>query len=121
MTVADRIRSRREELGMTQEDLALAIGRKDKSTITKIENSGDKVSLKNLEKIAKPLRTTVTYLMGFEDEIQSTDRKIATDYNEILSDSKLTCAIVDLCAGKSEEQIESAYMLLKVFFSALEK
>lgn len=121
MTVADRIKARREELGMTQLDLSLAIGRKEKSTITKIEASGDKVSLKNLEKIAKALRTTVTYLMGFEDEIKATDRKIATDYNEILSDSKLTCAIVDLCKDKSEEQLESAYMLLKVFFNALDR
>lgn len=121
MTVADRIKARREELGMTQLELANAIGRKEKSTITKIEAAGDKVSLKNLEKLAKAMHTTVTFLMGFEDEIKAADRKIATDYNEILSDSKLTCAIVDLCSNKSEEQLESAYMLLKVFFSALDR
>lgn len=121
MTVADRIKQRREELGLTQEDLTLMIGRKDKTTISKIERSGDKVSLKNLEKIAKALRTTVTYLMGFEDEVKAADRKIATDYNDILSDSKIVCAIVDLCKDKKDKDIESAYMLLKVFFDALEK
>lgn len=121
MTVGERIRQRREDLGMTQEDVALLIGRKDKSTVYKIEKSGDKVSLKNVEKIAKALRTTTTYLLGFEDEIVSTDRKIATDYNDILANNKMVCAIVDLCEGKTDKQVESAYMMLKVFFDALEK
>lgn len=121
MTVADRIKQKREEQGLTQEDLAIAIGRKEKSTITKIEAAGDKVSLKNLEKIAKALHTTVTYLMGFEDEVKSVDRKIATDYNAVLSNSTNTRKIVELCKGKDEEQIEAAFKMLKIFFKASER
>lgn len=68
MTVADRIKERREKLSISQEDLAAKLGLKDKSSISKIENSGDKVSLRNIEKIAPLLRCSVQYLMGWDDE-----------------------------------------------------
>lgn len=37
MSIGQRIKSRREELGMSQEDLAHKIGYKSKSSINKIE------------------------------------------------------------------------------------
>lgn len=68
MNVGERIRIRREALGMTQEDLALKMGLKGKSSISRIESAGDIISTKNVAKYAKALGTTPAYLMGWADK-----------------------------------------------------
>ena len=40
MEIGDRIRKKREELGMSQEELAQKIGYRSRSSINKIENDG---------------------------------------------------------------------------------
>lgn len=67
MTIAERIKLRREELNMTQEELAHKIGTNDRSGISRIEKSGDDVTMKNVIRIATALSTTPRYLMGFEE------------------------------------------------------
>lgn len=67
MTVADRIRLKREELNLSQEELAKKIGNKDKSTISKIEKSGNDITMKNIQRIADALGVTSQYLLGWED------------------------------------------------------
>ena len=74
MTVADRIRIRREQLGLSQEELANRMGLKDKSSITKIEKSGNKITLKNVERLAYALHTSVPYLMGWEEETDNQNK-----------------------------------------------
>lgn len=66
MTVADRIRMSREAAAMTQDELARRAGYKDKTSISKIENSGDDISLKKVRKLADALAVDVSYLMGWE-------------------------------------------------------
>lgn len=68
MTVADRIRNRREALGITQEELAKKMGLKGRSSVARIESMGDEVSLKNVEKIAPILGCSVLYLMGWDNQ-----------------------------------------------------
>lgn len=70
MTVADRIKQLRIELGLTQEDLAQRLGLEHKSSISKIEKAGDDITQKNIVKIANALHTTPEYLMGWEDKIK---------------------------------------------------
>lgn len=65
MTIGERIKMKRESMGLSQEELADRLGLKDKSSITKIEKSPD-VSLKNVERIAAALRCSPTYLLGLE-------------------------------------------------------
>ncbi len=72
MTIADRIKLRREELGMSQDELATKIGTKGRSGISRIENSGDDVTMKNVIRIATALSTTPRYLMGYEDAPEET-------------------------------------------------
>ena len=67
MTVADRIRDKRNELGISQSELARRIGTKDRSTISQIENSGDNITMKNIIRIAEALNVTPHYLMGWGD------------------------------------------------------
>ena len=64
---ASRIKERREALGMTQEQLAEKMGFKGKSSISKIEGAGGKVTLKTIEKAARALGCSTSYLMGWTD------------------------------------------------------
>lgn len=68
MTVGERIKQRREELGMSQTELADLIGLKGKSSISKVEKSGDDVTLKNVDRYAQALKVSRTYLMGWTEK-----------------------------------------------------
>ena len=73
MTIADRIKMARESKGWTQQVLAEKMGLKDKTSVAKIEKSGDKVSLKNIQKCSIALDCSVKDLMGWEDVITGYD------------------------------------------------
>lgn len=63
-----RIRDKRIELGMTQDELAQKMGYKTRSSIAKIETTRD-MPLKKVAQFAKVLGVTPTYLMGWEDNL----------------------------------------------------
>ena len=67
-TIAERIRNRRQELGMSQDELARLLGYKSRSSIYKIEASGQDLPRKKIEKIAEALHTTPEYIMGWEEK-----------------------------------------------------
>lgn len=67
MTVADRIKQRREELQLSQNDLAKRMGYTGKSSVSKIEHAGNEISLKTITKCAEALHTTTSYLMGWDE------------------------------------------------------
>lgn len=83
MTIGDRIKNRREELNMSQNDLAVKLGLKDKSSISKIEKSKDDVSLKNVEKMALALNCSIPFLMGWD--VYSPAAPLRPDESELLS------------------------------------
>ena len=62
MGVAENIKQRRLELGMSQQELATILGYKTRSTINKIEVGENQVPDNKLAKYAKALDTTVEYL-----------------------------------------------------------
>lgn len=68
MELYKRIRHRREELGMSQEELAKKIGYKSRSSINKIEMGENDIPQSKIVAFANALDTTPTYLMGWEDE-----------------------------------------------------
>lgn len=63
--IGKRIKSRREALGLTQQELANLMGYKSKSTINKIEMGKNDVSQSGVTKFANVLNTSVAYLMGW--------------------------------------------------------
>lgn len=63
--IGERILQRRKELGLTQEELAMRMGYKSKSTINKIEKGYNDVSQSNVVKFAEALGVTAAYLMGW--------------------------------------------------------
>ena len=65
MTISDRIKNRRSELGMTQEDLAKKLGYTGKAVVSKMEQSGDKITVERLSSIAEALETSTEYLLGY--------------------------------------------------------
>ena len=70
MTVADRIRNKRCELQLSQEELAKRANYSDKTRISKIENSGDDISMKQIKRIAEALGVSSAFLMGWENDIE---------------------------------------------------
>ena len=94
--IGKRIRSRREQLGMTQEELASRLGYKSKTTIAKIENGTNDIVQSKVTEFAKVLDTTPAYLMGWtqldgnvvnerEPELTARDEK---DIAKILEQTK---------------------------------
>ena len=77
MILYERIRELRIEQGMTQDDLAHAMGYKDRSMITKIESGKVDISQKKVDKFAKVLNTSPAYLMGWVDDKRTTRERIA--------------------------------------------
>lgn len=71
--IGKRIRAKREELHMTQEELAKLLGYKNKTTITKIENGTNDIVQSKVVEFAKALNTTIPYLMGWENDAETSD------------------------------------------------
>ena len=67
MELYKRIKARREELGMSQEELATKLGYKSRSTINKIEMGKNDITQSKIKAFAQALNTTPAYLMGWED------------------------------------------------------
>lgn len=66
MNVGEKIRQKRIEKNMSQDELAKKVGYKSRSSIQKIEASRD-LPLRKVKKMADALETTPSYLMGWED------------------------------------------------------
>ena len=73
MTFGQRIAKLRNEKGLTQEELALKVGYKSRSTIARIEMDNRNVSQSTIVTLAKALDTTPSVLMGWEDKDKSAE------------------------------------------------
>lgn len=71
MTIGDRIKNRREELKMSQEELAHLIGYKSRTSINKIELGVQNLKQSKIKEIANALQTTPGYIMGWDDSEQN--------------------------------------------------
>lgn len=82
-TIAERIRNRRLELGMSQDELARLMGYKSRSSIYKIEASGQDLPRKKIVKLAEALHTTPEYIMGWEEKPKEKEQTSLTGKEEI--------------------------------------
>lgn len=64
--LGQRIKQKRKELGLSQEELANRLGLKSKSTICKIERGDDNLTTSSIRQYADALNCTPSYLMGWE-------------------------------------------------------
>lgn len=90
MTIGERIKARREELNMTQTELAEKVGYTSKSTIARIETGSNQLKQKKIMQFAKALNTTPSYLIGWsEKEIQpSEEEELLQAYRSLDEESK---------------------------------
>lgn len=82
MSAGDRIRAKREELGLTQEELAFKLGYKSRSSVNKVELSRD-LSLKIVTQYAEVLGCSAAYLLGWEDNAEENNRELSSEMAEI--------------------------------------
>ena len=66
LNLGDRVKQRRKELRMTQEELAAKMGYSSRSSINKVE-CGREVSQRIIVRLADALDVTVPYLMGWDE------------------------------------------------------
>ena len=66
--IGSKIKARRKELNLTQEELASMTGYTTRSTINKIEQEINDIPLSKVSVFAKALNVSPSYLMGWEDE-----------------------------------------------------
>ena len=117
MEIGDRIKHKREELNMSQEELAGKVGYKSRSSINKIECDGRGLPQSKIVAFAKALETTPAYLMGWEDNIDMSHENDPFYYDdetsEIAHDMYVHARVI-LDVYKSEDKdklIEYATML----------
>ena len=73
MTVGQRIKQRRKELGISADELGRRLG-KDRSTVFRYENGDiEKLPIDILKPVAEALLTTPQYLMGWEEVQEKND------------------------------------------------
>lgn len=75
-TIGNRIKKRREELGLSQDELGKRIGYKSRSSINKIELGHRNLTQSKIKAIADALGTTPSYIMGWEDSNPQLDALI---------------------------------------------
>lgn len=71
LEIYERIKARREELGLTQLELAKRMGYKSKSSINKIETGVNDIPQSKVIAFARALETTTAYLMGVDSAKES--------------------------------------------------
>lgn len=100
MTIGDRIKERRLQIGISQQELANRVGYKNRSTISYIESGGNNFPISKVRQIADALRTTPEHLMGWEDaDPKEQLLQDIYDKNKILFDA---------AADATPEQIQAA-------------
>lgn len=109
MAIGTKIKLRRLELGMSQQDLATRLGYSSRSTIAKIESGENDISYVKLQNIADALDINIKKLIG---EANNNEEIITPDI--IPSDKRNICVI--LAGGKSfrnEQNIPNQFINIK--------
>ncbi len=80
MELYKRIKKRREELGLSQEELAHRMGYRSRSSINKIELGLNDIPQSKISKFAEALETTEVYLLGFEENPDPSLAELSKSY-----------------------------------------
>ena len=105
MTIGERIKQKRLELNMSQDELGKKVGYKSRSSIQKIENARN-LPLPKVEKMAIALECSPAYLMGWEDEDHEMD--VVTHPNESYLENE---EFIELYT-KADPEIQNAVLTL---------
>lgn len=118
MTVGERIKKLRLDLGLTQEELAYKIGYKSRATVNKIESGEREITQTMIVKFANALHVKPAIIMGWEDIPETAPRTSTVTYlapleQELINDfRKLTDYGKKAAVERIKEMTElSAYAL----------
>ena len=116
MTIGSKIRTLREEKGLSQEELAQKMGYKSKTSIHKIEQDVTDLPLSKVNEFAKILGTSPAYLMGWEEEVSNIN-DVKSENLEIASimnrDGKITDIMSEISENFSDEDKEKTLDFIK--------
>ena len=111
MTIGERIKQRRKELGITADDLGEKLG-VARSTVFRYENGFiEKVPVDVIKTIADALQTTPEYLMGWEQVQKNND--ILSDIVVRLRRDEEFCEVVKRIYEFDREKLLSLRQLLQ--------
>ena len=117
MILGRRIKQRREELHLTQDDLAKLLGYKSRSTINKIELGINDVTQHKIMAFANALQTTPAYLLGWDDEeTTKKDDTLAVIILQATLDDELH-ELIRLVSGVPSEQRSAVKSILSALSS----
>jgi transcriptional regulator with XRE-family HTH domain len=114
--IIDRIRNRRLELGLSYQDLADKTGM-SKSTLQRYETGFIKnIPLSKVEALAKALRVTPEYLMGWEEKAESPvmDDETLQMMSEAFSRPEMR-ALFSVSRNATREDIEKSIKIIEMF------
>ena len=116
MTIGERIKQRRLELKMSQEELAQKVGYKSRTSINKIELNGREIRQSKIKAIADALETTPDYIMGWQDTMETyySEPDTAEMAQEIFENKELSL-LFDAARGVDPETLAEVrnYLLTK--------
>lgn len=113
MKIGDRIKHRRIELGMSQDELARRLGYRSRSSINKIEKDASGLPQTKIAAIASVLQTTPSFIMGWE-EVQKKNNIQADIVIRMRTDNKFFSLIEGLNKLKPE-QLASVKQVVDAF------
>ena len=102
MKIGDRIKHRRIELGMSQDELARRLGYRSRSSINKIEKDASGLPQTKIAAIASVLQTTPSYIMGWE-EVQKNNDTITDAIVRMRTDEEFFSVIESLLSLDAEK------------------
>lgn len=71
MTIGQRIRARRKELGLSQEELAHRLGNKSRASVCTVEKDKEDLTTTRIRQYAEALDCSPAYLMGWNIQTES--------------------------------------------------
>ena len=87
MTMGDRIRTRRLELNLTQQELADKLGIKSRSYISLLEKGDRNLPTSMIRKLVSALDTTPSYLLGWNEEEIKANQEWLNSYMQATVDT----------------------------------
>lgn len=115
--IGNRIKRRRTELGLTQDELAQRMGYKSKAAICKVEGGEDNITSDRVQKFANALECSPSYIMGWDDTPEDGyyfNEETAKEAQRVFSDPD-TRLLFDAARDSKPENIRLAAEMLKRF------
>jgi len=123
MTIGQRIKQRRQQLGLTQEELAHKLGNSSRASICTVEKDREDLTTTRIAKIAVALETSPAYLMGWVEDPSPDYPNTSAGQREQIANQARTIDImlkrpfdeVLIECGVKPNQLEEAYNFIERF------